>query len=162
MSVGDEARACLILADYANADAARKLNLLGGGWQVTGLMPTGLTGPQALVAMIEVPPRLAGTEFPVSLTLLDEGGNPVMVPTPTGGQDALRIAQMAKAETPNVPGVLLQGKVWSRVQVILNFGNGLPLQPGQAYTWKLEIDGTHNPQWAASFLVAAPPQPVLG
>src|SRR5712692_1663566 len=162
MSIGDEARACLFLSDYANADAAQKLNLLGGGWQVTVLMPSGLTGPQALVAMIEVPPKFAGTEFPVSLTLLDEAGEAVKMPTPTGGQEALRIAQIAKAETPNVPGVLLHGKVWSRVQVILNFANGLPLQPGQAYTWKLEIDGTHNPQWAASFLVAAPPQPVLG
>ena len=162
MGVGEKARACLILADFANADAASKLNLIGGGWQVTGLMPSGLTGPQALVAMIEVPPNLAGTEFPLSITLLDEGGAQVMMPTPTGGQEALRIAQLAKAEIPNVPGVLLHGKVWSRVQVILNFSNGLPLQAGQSYTWSLEIDGTHDPQWAVSFFVAAPPRPVVG
>lgn len=162
MSVGEEARACLILADFANADAAQKLNLLGGGWQVTGLMPSGMTGPQALVAMIEVPPKFAGTEFPISLTLLDESGSTVKVPTPTGGQEALRVAQIAKAEVPNVPGVLLHGKVWSRVQVILNFPNGLPVQSAQAYTWSLEIDGHHNPQWRANFYVAAPPQPVVG
>lgn len=162
MSIGEEARACLILADYANADAAQKLNLLGGGWQVTGLMPSGLTGPQAVIAMIEVPPKFGGTEFPVSLSLVDESGAPVMMPTPTGGQEQLRIAQMVKAEVPNVPGVLLQGKVWSRVQVILNFQTGLPLRPGQGYTWTMEIDGTTNPQWQVGFMVAGPPQAVFG
>jgi hypothetical protein len=162
MSIGDEARACLLLGDYANADSAGKLNLLGGGWKVTGLTPSGLSGPQALVAAIEVPPNYAGTEFAVSLTLLDEAGEPVKVPTPTGGMDPLRIAQLVKAEIPNVPGVLLHGKVWSRVQVILNFSNGLPLQAGHAYTWKLEIEGVENSQWAASFYVGAPPETVVG
>lgn len=162
MSVGEEARASLILADYANADAAQKLNLLGGGWQVTALTQTGLTPPQALVAAIEVPERYAGTEFPVSLTLLDEAGEQVKVPGPSGNVEALRIAQMAKAERPNVPGVLLYGKVWSRVQVILNFPGGLPLRPGQSYSWELEVDGHHNTQWRVSFYVAAPPQPVVG
>lgn len=162
MSVGDEARACIILADFANADAASKLNLLGGGWQVTRLTQAGLTGPQALVALIEVPPQFAGTEFALTLTLHDEADEQVKVPTPTGSLEALRIGQVVKAEIPNVPGVLLHGKVWSRVQVILNFANGLPLRTGTAYTWKLEIEGVHNPQWSASFLVAGVPQPVLG
>jgi Family of unknown function (DUF6941) len=162
MSVGKEARACIILADYANADTGNKLNLLGGGWQVTRLTQTGLTGPQALVALIEVPPQYAGTEFAMSLTLQDEADEQVKVPTPTGSVEALRIAQIVKAEVPNVPGALLHGKVWSRVQVILNFANGLPLRAGESYTWKLEIEGTHNEQWRASFMVAAVPQPVMG
>lgn len=161
MSIGDEARAGLIIGDYANADSVGKLNLLGGGWQVTGLTASGLTGPMALVAAIEVPPKYAGTEFPVSLTLLDEAGEPVKVPT-MGGLEALRIAQLVKAEIPNVPGLLLYGKVWSRVQVILNFASGLPLPAGHAYTWKLDIGGVENPQWSANFYVAAPPQPVMG
>jgi len=162
MSIGEEARACIILGDYANADAAGKLNLLGGGWQVTRLTQAGLTGPLALVALIEVPPQYAGTEFAVSLTLLGEAGEQVKVPTPTGSYDALRIAQLVKAEIPNVPGVLLHGKVWSRVQVILNFANGLPLQAGQAYSWKLDIEGSDNDQWRANFMVAGLPQPVIG
>src|SRR6059058_1416369 len=130
MSVGEEARAALILADYANTDAAQKLNLLGGGWQVTGIMPSGLTAPQALVAGIEVPERYVGEEFPVSLALVDEAGEPVKAPGPSGTVEAIRIAQLVKAERPNVPGVLLHGKVWSRVQVVLNFPGGLPLRPG--------------------------------
>jgi hypothetical protein len=162
MSVGEEARACIILADYANSDAAQKLNLLGGGWQVTRLTQSGLTGPQALVAMIEVPPNYAGTEFAISLTLHDEANEQVKVSTPAGSFEALRVAQVVKAEVPNVPGVLLHGKVWSRVQVILNFANGLPLRAGQAYTWKLEIEGNHNEQWRAGFMVAGVPQPVVG
>src|SRR5260370_41395182 len=162
MSIGEEARACLVLAEYARVDAGQKLKLLGGGWQVEGLRWSGVTGAEGVVTLMEVPASYAGTEFAVSLTLEDEAGQPVKVPTPTGSLEPLRIAQIAKAEIPNVPGVLLHGKVWSRVQVILNFGNGLPLQPGQAYTWKLEIAGTANPQRRASFLVAAPPQPVRG
>jgi hypothetical protein len=162
MSIGEEARAQLILADYANADAAQKLNLLGGGWQVTGITQSGLTAPQALVAAIEVPERYAGEEFPISISLVDEAGESVKVPTPSGTIEALRIAQLVKAERPNVPGILLHGKVWSRVQVILNFSGGLPLRPGESYTWRLEVGGHHDPQWRASFYVAAPPQPVLG
>jgi hypothetical protein len=162
MSVGEEARACVILADYANTDAVNKLNMLGGGWQVTRLTQTGLTGPQALIAMIEVPPKFSGTEFAVSLTLHDEADEQVKIPAPSGSLEALRIAQIVKAEVPNVPGVLLHGKVWSRVQVVLNFPNGLPLQAGQAYSWKLDIESHHNDQWRASFMVAGVPQPVLG
>ncbi len=162
MSIGEEARAYVILADYANTDAAQKLNLLGGGWQVTGITPTSLTPPQALVAVIEVPERYIAEEFPISIALVDEAGEPVKVPTPSGTIEALRIAQLVKAERPNVQGVLLHGKVWSRMQVIINFAGGLPLRPGMSYTWKLEIDGHHNDQWCASFYVAAPPQPVMG
>jgi hypothetical protein len=162
MSIGEKARAAVILADFANTDAASKLNMLGGGWQVTRLTQTGLTGPVALVAMIEVPPNLAKTEFAVSLTLHDEADEQVKIPAPNGSMEALRIAQIVKAEVPNIPGVLLHGKVWSRVQLVLNFPNGLPLRAGQAYSWKLEIEGHHNDQWRASFMVAGTPQPVIG
>lgn len=161
-SLEEEARAFVVLADYANTDAAGKLNLLGGGWQVTALTQTGLTIPHAVTAAIEVPERFAGVEFSVSLTLIDESGEQVKVPGPSGNLEALRIGQVTKAERPNVPGVLLHGKVWCRVQVILNFTGGLPLAPGQSYTWNLEISGHHDSQWCAGFYVAAPPQAIIG
>ena len=48
-TLGDAARINLLLSDYAAADAANKINVLGLGWQVTRILPeTGLTAPHAL------------------------------------------------------------------------------------------------------------------
>lgn len=163
MSIADDARACVILADFANSDPSGKANFLGAGWQVTAVSPAGTTSPLSLAALIEVPQRWIGDEFAVSLTLRDESGEMVKMPGPSGELQAVRIQQILKVERPNVPGVMSMGKLWSRSQIILNFPMGLPLARGQSYTWQLEIDGQDNPQWCASFLVAGvPPPPVAG
>lgn len=162
MAVSDDARASLLLADYANTDAVKKVNILGAGWQVTGLTPMGLTAPQALVVLVEVPQQHFEEEFAVSVTLRDEAGEVVKLTGQLGAVEALRIQQIVKAERPNMPGVIIQAKLWSRVQVIFNFAHGLPLAAGKSYMWELEIDGHHDPQWSAGFLVGGPPEPVVG
>jgi hypothetical protein len=163
--IADEARVAVFLADYAAADAVNKINAIGLGWAVTGTDPsTGLTAPQTLVAMLDVPPDRYGEDFTLTLTLRDEAGAPVALPGPAGTPQPMRIAQIVRAEEPtfgpamNVPRDVL----WAHVQVVLNLGNGLPLQPG-LYSWQLDIDGKEDPKWRASFYVPGPrPAPVFG
>lgn len=152
----------MILGDYANADSAGKVNILGAGWQVAPLQPTGFTPPHALAALIAAPPRYYDQEFAVTITLRDEAGQPVQVPGPIGEPQTLRVQQILKAERPAAPGMLTMDKPWAQAKVMVNFLNGLPLQGSHLYTWDLEIEGTPNPAWAVSFFVAGPASPVIG
>jgi hypothetical protein len=163
VTVADETRVALFLADYANADATGKFNIIGGGWQVTGRLPTGMTAPMVVVALIEVPASHYGEQLAWSLSLHDEAGELVSLPGPSGEPQALRVQQLAKIERPNVVGVVLpENYLPSRIQLMLNFAAGLLLSPGP-YRWQLEIDGNHRPEWDLSFVVAGPPpQPVIG
>ncbi|MEV4266391.1 hypothetical protein [Kribbella sp. NPDC049584] len=160
-----EARVNVLVADYAAADAAGKLNVVGGAWQVTGIQAeSGLTGPVSLVVTIDLPPRFYGEEFTVEFALLDDAGNLVQVPGPTGGMIPLRIGQSVVAEKPAIPGQYVPEKtLWSRTQAISTFPNGLPLRAGAAYTWSVRIDGDDAHVWKTGFyVVGAPPGPVIG
>jgi hypothetical protein len=45
----------------------------------------------------------------------------------------------------------------------LNFQTGLPLEPGQAYTWRMKIDQETRDDWTTWLYVPGPPQlPVVG
>jgi len=149
-----------VLSDFANVDGTGKVNALGVNWSITGLAPTGLTPPQTLVALIDIPAKLAGQPFTVCLTLLDESGAAVV---PAGQSDAVRVQQLASVQRPAVPNVILPEELPYKHQVTVNFGNGLPLQPGRMYHWRLEIDGNTRPEWETSFFVAGPPPaPLIG
>ncbi|MDQ3480322.1 MAG: hypothetical protein M3423_03165 [Actinomycetota bacterium] len=162
MSVFSECRLVVLLADYAVADAGGKLNILGAGFTISGIQPTGLIGPQYVAVMIDVPAKFVGQEFPLSLELKDETtGMTVTLPGPTGEPDALRIQQFVKAEPPHIAGVYLPSSLWSRVQLVMGFPNGLPLQPGGIYHWRAEIEGQHRAGWSAHFHVAGPPPPTV-
>jgi hypothetical protein len=161
--ISENARVKVLLADFANQDAAGKVNLLGANWLVTAIQPTGMTPPQTLVVLVDVPSRFHGEDFAVSVTLLDEAGQPVNVPGPTGEMQRLRVQQLLRAERPVIPGANVPPKVSGRVQVILSFNAGIPLAPGRQYRWRVEIDGNTNPQWEANFyVVGLPPEPVIG
>lgn len=163
MSIAEDARALILLSDFANADAAGKANILGAGWQVTGLQASGFTAPHTLVVLISAPPRYYGHEFAIALTLSDETGQAVQLPGPAGNLQAMRIQQIVKVERPNLPGVLTHDKVWGHAKALVNLPNGLPLEGNHSYEWTLEVDGSANPQWSTSFYVAGPPSgPVVG
>lgn len=163
--VADDACVSLILADYAAADAINKVNVIGAAWQISGVQPeTGLTPPQSLVVFIDLPPKHYNEEFALTVALLDDTGNPVQIPGPTGEPQALRISQLAKAEKPTFaqPGIP-QNVVPTHVQIVANFPGGLPLAPGRLYSWQVDIDGDAKPAWRVSFFVAGPPPaPILG
>ncbi|RLP69391.1 hypothetical protein D9V29_11765 [Mycetocola manganoxydans] len=74
----------------------------------------------------------------------------------------MRVAQNIEFREPAIPGVNIpRGAVESANQVVLNFGNGLPLAVSQAYQWRVHID--HELIDSYSFFVPGPPAgPVLG
>lgn len=165
-ALADAVRVSVLLTDYAAADAIAKVNILGAGWAVTGVNPeTGTVAPQAVVVLIDVPPPFYGEDFTVGLQLKDAGGEVVSLPGPAGEPQAIRIAQVLRAEEPTFPpGTYVpRHTVWSHSQIIFYLANGLPLRPNELYTWYLELDGEQREAWAVSFYVAGPPPaPVLG
>src|SRR5688572_20974936 len=64
----------MLLADAAQA-VGGKLYVLGGGWSMTGPEPT----PSAIAIKLEVPWDLANRPHELSLALLDDDGQPVVV-----------------------------------------------------------------------------------
>jgi hypothetical protein len=161
--LSDNVRVNVLLADHASQDASNKVNLLGAGWFLTAVQQTGMTPPQAVVVFVDVPARFHGENFALSLTLVNEAGDPVSVPGPDGTMQSLRVQQLVHADRPALPGASLPADLSGRVQVILNFPNGVPVAPGALYRWRVEIDTNADPQWEASFyVVGPPPAPVIG
>jgi hypothetical protein len=158
--ISDAAKACVILTDYSSQDASGKMNMLGANWGTTVITPTGMTPPQTVVVMIDVPARFYGQSFAFSLALNDEVGAPVELPGQSG---ALRVAQVVPVERPAVPGAILPDDLPAKLQIAMSFPTGLPLQAGRTYSWQLQIDGNTRPEWSTVFYVLGPrPAPVVG
>ncbi|MGD0811965.1 MAG: hypothetical protein ABSA91_19990 [Acidimicrobiales bacterium] len=83
----------LLLADFAQVSEG-KLNIIGGGWSVTGPVPA----QSAVAVKIEVPWDQANKRHHVVLELKDEDGHPVLLPTPPG--DVLKPVRVDAALTP--------------------------------------------------------------
>jgi hypothetical protein len=164
-SVAQTARVALVLADYAVADAVGKLNIIGGGWQVTALDPSsGMTTANSIVVSLDISPEHYNEDFSLELTLYDSASQIVSAPGPMGQATPLRISQVIKAEEPKVPGVIIPKKaLWSHSQFIANFPGGLPLTAGETYTWSVRLDADDSRSWGTTFYVAGPlPRPVIG
>jgi hypothetical protein len=142
-------RASLVLCDFAESDSGSgKVHILGAGWVATGPGPS----PHAVVAFISVPPERAEAPLQVLLRLTDKSGQVLEVPGP-GGMQRLEIS--GQVELRQLPD-------WDRTTPLsavfpLNLNTIiLPLVPGQAYTWWLEVDGKEMA--SADFYVrSAPP-----
>lgn len=164
-AIAQTARVSVVLGDFALADAAGKVNLLGGGWQVTAIDPqTGMTSAHAVVVIVDVAPDHYDEEFSLEVALYGPGEAVAEVPGPTGQPTPLRIGQNVVANKPMVPGLSVpKDALWSHTQAILNFPGGLALAAGATYTWKARIDNDSSREWASTFYVAGrPPQPVVG
>jgi hypothetical protein len=154
----------VLLADYITVDAGGKLTAVGAAFTLTGLQPDGHTPPQHVAVLVDVPGPLVGHDFSLGISLRDEvTGDAVLVPGASGELEPLRIAQVMRAQSPVVPGMVVPADVPGRVQVVLGFPQGVQLQQGHTYRWGVELDGQTRPEWAAIFHVPAPaPGPVFG
>lgn len=160
MATLNEALVNIIVADYVGVDAAAKVNILGGGFSITSVQPTGLTAPQHVVAIVDLPPDFAGQQVGVTLELRDHTtGNAARMIGPSGQPEALRISQLVKIEAPQIPGYYLPPDMPCRTQVALAFPNGLQLEAGHHYAWHVRLDDTTSKGWRAQFHVAGPPPP---
>lgn len=164
MSLLDSAKVTVLLADYVAADSNGKLTAVGAAFTLTGLGPDGNTPPQHVAVLVDVPASHLGQDFALGLSLLEEGSDsPVQIPGPSGQMDALRVAQVVQAQAPSVPGMIVSPNLPSRVQLVLGFPAGLPLQTGKTYRWTVEIDGQTRDEWSAWFHVpTTAPGPVFG
>jgi hypothetical protein len=153
----------MLVADYAQAEAG-KLNIVGGGVTVVGRAPNiGLTAPFSLVVSLEVPPDQYGAECAVEIILEDASGDVVTVPGAAPGderQPVVRVSQTARFDGPKptphlkFPEQYQQGFLPSRVYVVIGFSSGLPLASGEAYLWRVTVDGQTRDEWTARFVVA--------
>ncbi len=163
MSLHDDARVTVLLADYVAVDGSGKLTAVGAAFTIAPLQEHGHTPPLHVAVLVDVPGEAAGQEFSLGLSLVDDHGQPVMVPGPSGQLEPLRVAQLMRAQAPVVPGMAVPTSVPCRVQMVLGFPQGLPLEAGRTYRWAVEFDGNAKPEWGTVFHVPAPaPGPVFG
>lgn len=144
----------VLLADKGQQDPTGKLHLLGLGWSLTGILPTGATPDAVVVALVEAPWDRCNRPMQFVLELLNADGSAVLLPSPAGPQP-LRAEQTMIAVPPQgapngTPGA---------AQFLIEISGGLPLAPGQRYLWRATIDGETDEAWETGFFVARSAQP---
>jgi hypothetical protein len=164
VSLRDAARVTVLIADYVAVDAAGKLTTVGAGFTLSGVQPDGTTAPQHVAVLVDVPGPQVGEDFALGVALRDdESGEVVLMPRPDGQAQPLQVAQVVRAQPYSAPGLHVPSGVPGRVQLVLGFPTGLPLEAGRTYRWVVELDGATKPEWSAWFHVpGAAPGPVFG
>lgn len=152
----------VVIADFVNIDDGGKANIIGGGVTMLGVdAQQGVTS--AFAIHVRLVSRTPLDDRPaVEIVLVDASGQPVLVPGPMGESQAVRISQIVEFLPAVVAGVHIPaGSVPSSNQFAINFSNGLPLTPGQSYSWHVRLD--HEVIASESFFVPhAPTGPVVG
>jgi hypothetical protein len=134
-------KATMLLADYAQV-AEGKLNVIGGGWSITGPQPV----PFALALLIDVPWDRTNEQHRIQLELVDADGNDVVVPLPDGTEGPISIE--AAFEVGRPPGLKRGTPI--TVPLAINLGPQ-PLPPGGRYEWRLSINGESDEDWRLPF-----------
>lgn len=159
-ALAHEAQVTLVIADFANADVAGKINVVGGGVAFLGRQAPNHSAAFTLAVSVAVPEKHAGKQYALSIELHDiTTGELVKVPSDNGGLEPLR-AQQAVTVAPIVldPNVVKPDDVMVSHNVILNFTAGIPLPEGHSFEWRVQIDMEHRKHWFARmhFLAPAP------
>lgn len=121
----------LILADFAEIDPGiGKAHALGMGWNVTSTP----TPPMALVFMLDVDWGQTNVPFSIDITLEDEDGTSVLVPTQNG---EVPLMIHADGEVGRPPGTPAGMKI--RMPITIPIAQGIPLLSGHSYSWKAKV-----------------------
>lgn len=146
-------RVTLMLADAAQV-ADGKLNLLGGGWTVTGPAPS----PFAIAGIIEVPWSQTDGVHELRFELIDLDGNPILIQTPDGVQP-VRIDAAFEVQ----PAADARVGAYSPFPFVVN-SPPLPLPPGSHLEWRATIDGRQHEDWRLAFSTrpASGDEPAVG
>ncbi|MEA2440672.1 MAG: hypothetical protein QOH76_2096 [Thermoleophilaceae bacterium] len=127
----------MLLADAAQV-AEGKLNVLGGGWALTGPDPA----PTAIAMYIDVPWDQANVRHNWALALLDSDGHPVTM-------EDERVTIQGGFEVGRPPGLTPGTPIGAAIA--LNLGP-LPLAAGR-YEWRLTIGTESRDEWRLPFSV---------
>ena len=148
----------IVLADAGLGDSTGKLNLLGAGWNMTQVLPTGGTPDCAVAVFIEVPWDMCNRELDLTLELLDQDLTPVVVHTPSGDAPIRMAQQVVVASAPGAPN----GSD-GQLALLVSLKGGLPLSPGNWYKWRAFIAGHEDTPGEAKFFVQRQPStPTIG
>jgi hypothetical protein len=129
-------RLTMMLCDYAQP-AEGKLNIIGGGWSLTGPTPT----PFAVAVLFQVPWDQANQRHSFRLELLDADGQPVYVPGPEGDAPIVIEGSFETGRPPGLrPGTPLD------FPFALNSGP-LPLPPGERFEWRMTVNEESHDDW---------------
>lgn len=141
-------RAKIILADSAEVREGL-LFLLGGGWSIGGPAAQ----PFAIAGLIEVGWDETNTQHSLELTIEDEDGAPLLLPTPAGDVP-FRIGP-APFEVGRPPGIARGSSFNMPVAIPIV---PIPWMPGRRYVVRFLIDGDEKD--TLHFAVReAPPSP---
>jgi hypothetical protein len=138
-------RATMLLCDAAQV-VDGKLYILGGGWSLAGPGPF----PMALAIKMDLEWHESDRPHHWELSLSDEDGHEVVLPTPEGDQP-MRIGGELQVNRPPdlAPGATLDA--------VLAIGfTPMPLPGGRRYTWRLAVDGEVSEDRTISFTVRSP------
>jgi hypothetical protein len=142
----DSAHVRIVIADYAVADAAGKITMVGAGVSIAGFNPaTGHTAPLAVVAIVDFDPEFIGESPAVELALETSEGRLVALP---GQPGPLRVGTSEKLNPALMPGVNVPNHgVRPKSTILMMFMNGLPLAAGSGYVWRVRVDQDTRPEW---------------
>jgi len=130
----------MMLCDYAQV-ADGKMNVIGGGWTITGPQPA----PFGIALMLEVPWNQADVEHTFRMELIDLDGAPVV---PVGGEDPVVIEGQFEVGRP----VDTEVRTPTALPFMAALNSApLPLPPGGTYEWRLAIDGDTREEWRLPF-----------
>jgi hypothetical protein len=131
----------MLLADYAQV-AEGKLNVIGGGWNVTGPTPA----PSSIAILIEVPWDRSNERHSFHLELVDADGHPVMATDPQGQSVPVQLGGMFEVGRP--PGIKRGTPL--TFPLAINLGPQ-PVPPGGRFEWRLTINGESDEDWRLAF-----------
>jgi hypothetical protein len=140
----------MLLADFAQV-VGGKLYIMGGGWSVTGPMPS----PSAIAVKIEVPWNETNRPHEFKIELMDSDYKPVLVPTPAGNAPLII---GGKFEVGRPVGAIAGAPIDAPIAV--NIGP-IPLPPASRFVWKLGIDGKSDDNWTLGFSTRGAGQPPM-
>ncbi len=138
----------LMLADYAEATNG-KLYIMGGGWSIIGPGPSRF----AIAIKIEVPWDQANTQHSLRLNLVDQDGQPIFIPTPTGDRPVEFGANFEVGRPAGLrPGTPLD------VVLAINIGP-IPIPPDGRYVWQCYVNDHTEEDWRVAFSTRRAQQP---
>jgi hypothetical protein len=130
----------MLLCDHAQS-ADGKLNVIGGGWSVTGPAPA----PFGIAILFQVPWDRANERHQFVLELVDADGRSFEIDGPEGAQP-VRVEGTFETGRPAGlrPGTPID------FPFAMNSAP-LPLPPGSRFDWRLTVDGETAEDWHLAF-----------
>ncbi|MGH3022315.1 MAG: DUF6941 family protein [Gaiellaceae bacterium] len=139
---GSTMKVTMLLADYAKVSDG-KLDVLGGGWSVTGPK----VGAAAIALLIQVPWDQANTKHTLRIELLDADGQLLTGENPEGQEGPTGLIE-GGFEVGRPAGLKPGTPIDAPLAIPIP---PLNIPPGGRYEWRLHIDDETREEWRLPF-----------